>query len=250
MENAASPLPSTPTPAPHGAGSTAGVEIRGSDAQAAKPAAESTAEARAKEFGGNPGGKPRRDGHAPGSEAAKEADRERERLKKQRQRAQARANNPPVLPSALPSKGSSALGPASASGGAQAPDGGSEVLPMVAWLPDDLRELIEELIPGAEQILVQRLTTRAAAAKLSAELLKDIEQGARWDPVTKKSLSVALPRLIAKWLNKWGISAEWKEEIICSIAGLKILRTQMRLESKLDKIIAQHEAKEKQKEAA
>lgn len=93
-------------------------------------------------------------------------------------------------------------------------------------------------MPTAEQYLVSRLTKKAAAARLGAELLKKIEADSRLDDVTRKSLLVALPRLCAKYLNKSGISAEYKDEVVVAICCLRIVQRQFRLEAKLDELIA------------
>jgi hypothetical protein len=196
-------------------------------------------------FGGNRGGKPRKDGLVPGSAEAVEADRKYERERKADQRAKTRAENPPALPPALPGKVPAPSNNFPAPGAALAVDSTAQAPPSVPWQADTFAELARELVPELEAQAVASITRRAAKAGLSKDFLKEIEHDCRWGEATKKALVIALPQLVAKWLNRSGVSSEWQPEVVCGTAAAKILVNHLRIVNRLDKLIAQREEAEK-----
>jgi hypothetical protein len=99
--------------------------------------------------------------------------------------------------------------------------------------------------------MVNQITSRAAKAKLPGELLKEIEADAQWPGPAKKALQLNTANLTAKWLNKWGISAEYGPEVAFTMALGRIVAGHALLLRRLDKLIAManaQPAKEEKKE--
>jgi hypothetical protein len=201
------------------------------------PRNSATTAERVVEFGGNKGGRPRADNLVPGSPEAQEADRKKETLRKAEYRAKLRAKNPPALPPALPSvgsQGSSTLNAPQALPGNQSAGIGA---PPVAWQPDSLQPIIDQILPIIEQERVRSKTTKAVKAALPAPLLKEIEKDSHFPASAKVTLSTSVPRMCAKWLNKFGLSAEYQDETLTVLAILSIYHNDSRIDSKLDKLI-------------
>lgn len=92
-------------------------------------------------------------------------------------------------------------------------------------------------MPSAEAELVGRLTSKAVEAKLPVPVLKEIEKDARWSNTTKTGLIVGGPEVSAKWLNKLGVGAENRAEVIFGAAVASVVFSHMRLERRLEKLI-------------
>jgi hypothetical protein len=117
----------------------------------------------------------------------------------------------------------------------------------VPWDPETLKPIFEQLIPAAEQVSVQSLTSRAAKANLPAEVLKEVEKDARWSPPTKTALLISAPQVCAKWLNKTGISAENQAEVVLGTAIASLIASHALLARKLTQMVAEHGGKEEKK---
>lgn len=235
MEN-----PFSKKPTPEAGGGIAPAVANGSSGNqtGATPVPVSAVESVPK-YGGNRGGKPRRDGLVPGSPQAKEADRKKETDRKALYRANLAAQNPAVIPAVLPEAGS-----VSDQGKAQA---GSEsagaVSSFVAWDEKTVRPALEEIIPIWEQERKKKRLKKAIAAKLPAPLIKAIEQEG-WDQKAKAGVIVGGGQVIAKWLNKFGLSAEYAPEVTLATGLVALYRSDSRLDAKLDEIIAQNARRE------
>ena len=203
-------------------------------------------------FGGLRAGRKRADGLVPGSDEALAADREKERLRKARQRARQRAENPPALPAVaddgepLPGLDAAPLDTGEAPGGDLGGVPGAECGAPVPWDAASLAPLIEQLLPTLEAASVARITRKAAAAKLPADLLRAVENDSRWPKPAAKVLQMAGPQLAAKWLNKTGVSAEHQLEVAVLSAVGCIVAGQSAVLSRLEKIIAEKAAAEKE----
>jgi len=197
------------------------------NAAPASPAAAATAPL----FGGLRGGRPRKDGLIPGSPQAIAADREKDRLRKQRQRdAEFAAREPAALPGAV-------AGQPVATPGAVPVDAGVQGPTPVPWDAQMLAPLFEQLLPAVENLSVEQITSRAAKARLPAEIVKEIEGEAKWSKPAKKALEVAGPQATAKWLNRLGISSENQAELVCGTALASILAGHALLLRRLNKLI-------------
>jgi hypothetical protein len=180
-----------------------------------------------------------------GSVAAKEADRKRDADRKRLAReAAAKVAEPPPLPSAAPGTPPAPAPPPGAVLTAQP----GLVPPPVPWSAEDLSGLIDELIEAAEAGRVEKFLADVAEAGLTGKLVKEIEADARFPKIAKSLLKQSIPRLCAKWLNKSGISAEWRDEVAVVTALVLIIVHDRQTRSKLDELIAAHKAEKKRAE--
>ncbi len=206
---------------------------------APNPAAGPSAAQSVPRFGGLRSGRPRKDGLVPGSPAALAADREKERVRKNAYRARTRVEDPPALPAAgARLVGAPPTAPAGPPGSGLAPLGADGAAP-VPWDAATLKPLFEQLLPSVEQMTITRLTGRAAKGGLPGDVLKAIEDDARWSQPTKTALLLSGPQVTAKWLNKSGLSAENQPEVVFTTAVCSLVVSQMLLGAKLDKLIAE-----------
>jgi hypothetical protein len=186
--------------------------------------------------GGNRGGRARKDGLAPGSDAAKEADKKYDRDRKQAAREEAaKLAEPPPLPSAVPTgTDTSQATPGPGLNQVPGPD-----LPPVAWQPETLSGLVDELIEAAEEGRVESYLRKCTEAGLTGKLAKEIEVDARFPKSAKALLKLAIPRLAAKWLNKTGISAEYQDEIAVLTAVILIVKHEMSVRARFEELIVE-----------
>ena len=222
-------LPIPPETAPVAPPVAGGPAITASATAAASPAARITAPL----FGGLRGGRKRKDGLVPGSSQAIEADREKDRLRKenQRKREQAAAD-----PTALPTAG--LANESSPAPGAVAGNLDTEGIPPLPWDAKMLAPLFEQLVPTIEELTVNQIASRAAKARIPADIIREIEVDAKWSKPAKKAIELSAPQVAAKWLNKTGISAENQAEVILFTAISSILASHVMLVRRLDQLAA------------
>lgn len=121
------------------------------------------------------------------------------------------------------------------------------------WQPEALAGVVDEIIEAAEEGRVSGYIARCAEAGLGPKLASEIEKDARFPKVAKALLKRAIPRLIAKWLNKAGLSAEWEDEISVMTALILIVKHNWQVSTKFDKLIEERNpkpAEPEKKEAA
>jgi hypothetical protein len=219
------------TAAPYPAPGT--LESLGAQPAAANAPARSSAQTLAPQFGGLRGGRKRRDGLVPGSPEALEADRKKDADRKKSERASTRPKEPKPDPPPIPSANSQA----------QTQAGNLDILPLgegappVPWKAEDIRPLSDELIDTTDAACSKQIHDKAAKALLPAVLVDEITTDAAWDPKAKVALKQSAPELAAKWLNKTGISAEYKHELITASAVVRIGAGHMRVCNRLDELI-------------
>lgn len=190
--------------------------------------------------GGLAGGRPRLDGLVPGSPEALEADRRKSTARQQEYRDKKRRENPPSLPPSLPATGAGAPSQGQAQAGTQGGDPASALAEILAWVPEDFQEIVSELIGTIEQARVAKKNGLALESKLPPKMVKMIDDDARWDEATKKTLAIMLPKLIAKYANMTGISAEWKLECICGVCLIRLWRKDTGTDALLKQLIEQN----------
>ncbi len=193
-------------------------------------------------------GRQRQDGLPAGSGAAAAADRERERLRKQQQRSAKRAAEPPPpLPPAVASPAQlspAAPGAVPPLAGPQTPSGilppGAALVaePPILWAGGDLAPVTDALVPLLEEIQHDKKLSKLRKAKIDAGVIKEIERDFAWPEKSKLMLSRTGASLGAKWLNKAGLSAAYKDEVNFGVALLVILRCEASVNRRLDKLIA------------
>jgi hypothetical protein len=173
------------------------------------------------------------------------ADKEKDRLRKAAQRAQPKSE-PAPLPSANALAGPG--NPAQAPAGGVVLDAGAEGAPFIPWQSQMLQPLFDQLVPAAEEMMAAQLSSKAAKAKLPADMVKQIETDAAWSPPSKKAVQMSAPEVAAKWLNEAGVSSEHRGEIVLGLAVLQIGARHVQLVRSLDKLIAQNAEQKKPEE--
>lgn len=144
--------------------------------------------------------------------------REHERIRKSNKRAAHKASEPPALPTPLPASpvvdalqappgeqgpGLSAPGPAM----------GVEMEPFVPWVAADVCDFTDEIVELAELRRVSEFVEIAREAKLPAKVIAEIEKSSHYPVKSKGNLKRCLGDVVAKALNKTGVSAKNKEEV-------------------------------------
>ena len=186
-----------------------------------------TAKESAPIFGGLRGGRKRDDGLIPGSPEALEADRKKDRDRKAKERAEKTVAQPPALPAAT---GSNPIAAPVALQNGQPVVSLCEVVP---WTTEMLKGPTQDFVDLCEQLDVENASDQAKELALQSELVKEIEREAHWPKLGKKSIVDYAPALAAKWLNKWGISSQNKEEIFLGAALLSILRSRSSVKKRI-----------------
>lgn len=198
-------------------------------AQPGTVAAPANAAQSVAQFGGTPSGKRSKFKFAAGTPEGDKERRDADAVRKQAARAvAAKLDAPPPIPPAAP-------GLVSAS---PAPDGQPNpgtavqvVSDFVAWTPEDVSDFTDELVDLTEAKRVDQFVAAAKEARLPAKLIEKIEKDAHYPGSCKSGLKRAIAGVIAKWMNKSGISAKNKEEaalvfcmITIKIQGLRVRR--------------------------
>lgn len=190
-------------------------------------------------FGGLRGGRPRKDGLIPGSPEARAADAEKERTRKARYRARlAAVDDPPPLPP----PGAPPVGPVPPEGGDPAAGALPAGDPPIPWQAEDLKPLLDEVLPLVEAGRVRKLTEKAQKARFGPEIVREIAKDAEFPETAKKAVEKSLSRVAAKLANATGIGAQYKDETILAAGVVAIVAQQMKLEEKLDRLIAEQMA--------
>ena len=96
-----------------------------------------------------------------------------------------------------------------------------------------LKDFCDGLLEAAENWDVGSLLALAKKCGLPEEVLKKIEADAAWAEITVKNLRYALPELFGKWLNHFGISAEYRFELMVSSAGVAIVGGHLSLKRRI-----------------
>jgi hypothetical protein len=197
-------------------------------------------------FGGRPGGRPSKFRFPAGTERGDEERRKADADRKAALRARAaRLAEPPPLPSA----NAPAVDPSPTPNGDQSFVAPVEVgRPVVPWTAEMLQELTDGIVDALEERRVEKFTEKAKEAQLPEKLVKEIGTDARYPVVGKRGLKVALPQVGAKLANKAGISAEHLPEVILAKAITLNVVHGRRLEAKLDKLIEQEKARQKEEQ--
>lgn len=101
-----------------------------------------------------------------------------------------------------------------------------------------LAGITTEIIAAVERFQVNSLSQKAAKVPGAAADFPDtVKADAAWDGVSKSALETSTPRVLAKWMNRTGVSSEHADELILAAAVLKIGVSHSILSSKLDKLI-------------
>jgi hypothetical protein len=178
------------------------------------------------------------------------ADTEAERIRKAAYRASKKqTESVPVLPAPLAQPGKP-IAPAGNPAG-QVPGGpsangmapvsaapGELLAPIVLWTAPDLTPLTDAAVPLMEEVLHTQKLQKLRAAKIDDKLIKEIDRDLQWPDKSKQLLSKSGAALGAKYLNKIGVSAAYKDEVNFGMALLVILKMEASTNRRLDKLIA------------
>jgi hypothetical protein len=191
-------------------------------------------------FGGFRGGRKRLDGFRPGSPEAIQADRDKEAKRKRDKRsALAAAAPPPPLPSAIPSASAPASDKTFPPGPGLAAVPPAEIVPVaLAWQDRDLLSVTTPAVSIVEAALLRGKKRKLKLAKLPADIIGEVERDLAWPSESKKMLAETSSALSAKYLNKAGLSAEYKLEVNFSLAVLNLVAHEQAVNRRLDKLIA------------
>jgi hypothetical protein len=112
-----------------------------------------------------------------------------------------------------------------------------EELALVDWTDEDIKEITDEVVEWLNTLDKSSARKAAEVAKLGDRLCEQIEQDSEMPAICKKIFKKALPRWLAKMLNKSGVSAENKElaEIIVGILFYTYHR--MSISSRIEKLV-------------
>jgi hypothetical protein len=113
-----------------------------------------------------------------------------------------------------------------------------------------LATITDKLLSAAEENRVGRFVARCQEAGLLPKLIQEIEADASFPTAAKALLKDSLPRLACKWLNRFGVSAEFRDELACVTAILLIVKNDKRTAARLDELIAMKKVELKKQEAA
>lgn len=183
----------------------------------------------------------RKDNLPAGSGAAAVADRETARLRKAEYRARKRGEQPaPVLPSAPPQPGPLARQGIDPSRGPVAPAAAQapQVEPPLQWVGADLAPVCDPAPDVLEEMLHAEKFEKLRKAKIDPALIRQIERDFAWPQKSKLILAKTGANVGAKWLNHFGISAAYKDEVNFGAALLIIVKHESALNRRLDKLIA------------
>jgi hypothetical protein len=188
--------------------------------------------------GGNPSGRPRDDGLPAGSPEAVEADKKRDRERKREARAKARQTggqgDAPPLPSL-----------------ADAPSAPLLDSSPVPWDPTTVLPLVETISGSVEKKMTDSQKSKASKIiDAPLDFVGMVEKDGQWGKPIKTSLDQSLSQVIAKWMNRFGVSADNAPEAILIGAVCAIWAKTALLNTKLDEMLAKQKAKEAPKAVA
>ena len=110
------------------------------------------------------------------------------------------------------------------------------------WQAGDLLPVTRNAVPLFEALCQKPVLKKARRANLPKEVLAEIERDSRWPDGSKKMLADTGSALAAKYLNKSGVSAAFKDEVNFGVALCSIAAGQIALQRRLDALIAASQA--------
>lgn len=110
--------------------------------------------------------------------------------------------------------------------------------PIVLWTAPDLTPVTDAAVPLMEEILHGQKIQKLRKAKIDDKLIKEIERDLQWPDKSKQLLSKSGAAVGAKYLNKIGINAAYKDEVNFGVALLVILKIEASVNTRLEKLIA------------
>lgn len=87
---------------------------------------------------------------------------------------------------------------------------------------------------------VARLTSKAAKARLPADVLKKVEADARWNPMQKTALVTTGPQVLADAMNEAGISGKFQPLTVFALTVASIVFSQQSKAAELERLITDY----------
>jgi hypothetical protein len=100
------------------------------------------------------------------------------------------------------------------------------------------------MLSATEKMMASSLVSRAH--KISPTIAAEVAKDATWNPLSKMAVQNSAPEVIAKYLNKAGVSSEYAPEIILASGIAAICSGHMMLLSKLNTLAAEEAARREQ----
>lgn len=100
-----------------------------------------------------------------------------------------------------------------------------------------LKALSDELINMADEGHVTKIVTKCRQARLPQGIVAQIERDAHYPQLATVALKDSLPRVTAKYLNQFGVSAEYKDEMVLVGSMGAILAANRQLYKRLEGLI-------------
>jgi hypothetical protein len=94
-----------------------------------------------------------------------------------------------------------------------------------------------------EKMDVEKL--QRLASEVSPEALSLVKARAAWPEPAKTTLVTSGASCSAKWMNKWGVSSEYSDELCIAAALSSIVAGHVGIKSELQKLLAEKKAQTK-----
>jgi len=110
-----------------------------------------------------------------------------------------------------------------------------------------LRGPVKRIIDSVEKATIADLKDEAAKANdkaLVSQLSAKIDRDAPWNHASKGTLEECLPNVVAKGLNRLGISSEYSDEVLSAVAAFEIGASYSSLKEELKKMIVEFNAQQ------
>lgn len=104
---------------------------------------------------------------------------------------------------------------------------------------------VDQLLKAAEENRVARFAARCQRLKQFPKLFAEIELDPHFPKAAVALLKDSLPRLACKWLNKFGVSAEFRDELACVTAVLLIVKNDRATFARVDAVLLRLEKEAK-----
>jgi hypothetical protein len=118
----------------------------------------------------------------------------------------------------------------------------------VPWTADTARPAIKQLIPVVEAWEVNQL--RELALTVHPDALQVVSKYKGWSPPAKATIEESGSQVVAKWMNRFGVSADDAHEVFLLIAAGTVYAGHQSVKTELLKLKAELEEKAKPKEPA
>ena len=178
------------------------------------------------------------DGLKPGTPEAVQADKDKDAARKRAARIEASAARAPAPLPSMPSPSVNIPQPQSPGQPVPAPLAAPGVEPQFQWTAKDVEKITRELIELTEELSSKQISKRLIKARLPSDVVREIENDAKWAKRAKDMIEEGGAELFAVLLNKSGVAPEFRPYILLSIGTMEIAVNHLRILKRLDQLIA------------